>query len=155
MPIGVHNVLAAAECAHQHQQRRLRQMKIRQQRLHYTKLKSWRDEDVGAAGMRRELVAGERAVFQGADGRGSSSDDAAAFPAGGVQLGCGYLRQRVPLRVQVDISTRSTRTGWKVPRPTWSVMQAMRTPRARIWSRISGVKCRPAVGAATDPRSCA
>ena len=29
----------------------------------------------------------------------------------------------------------------------------MRTPRARIWSRISGVKCSPAVGAATDPRS--
>ena len=29
----------------------------------------------------------------------------------------------------------------------------MRTPRARIWARISGVKCSPAVGAATDPRS--
>ncbi len=44
--------------------------------------------------------------------------------------------------------------GWNVPRPTWRVISVVSIPRAcDLRARISGVKCRPAVGAATDPRA--
>ena len=45
----------------------------------------------------------------------------------------------------------SSLTGKKVPAPTCSVTSSNPKPRAFIPSISSGVKCSPAVGAATDP----
>ncbi len=50
-------------------------------------------------------------------------------------------------------STRSTVTGLKVARPTWSVRCSIATPAARSASSSAAVKCSPAVGAAAEPRS--
>ena len=47
--------------------------------------------------------------------------------------------------------TSSTFTGRKVPSPTCSVTWAIFTPFFSIWRSSSGVKCRPAVGAAAEP----
>ncbi len=46
-------------------------------------------------------------------------------------------------------------TGRKVPMPTWSVTYSICTPFAAIASMSSGVKCSPAVGAATEPTDAA
>ena len=48
-------------------------------------------------------------------------------------------------------SVSSTRTGWKVPAPTCKVTPAVAMPAAASAAISSGVKCRPAVGAATEP----
>jgi hypothetical protein len=48
-------------------------------------------------------------------------------------------------------SVSSTRTGWKVPAPTCRVTLAEAIPASVSEARSSGVKCRPAVGAATEP----
>src|SRR3989442_914113 len=48
-------------------------------------------------------------------------------------------------------SILSTRTGWKVPKPTCKVSLARRAPPSRTRSRIAASECRPAVGAATAP----
>ena len=48
-------------------------------------------------------------------------------------------------------SSRSTRTGWKVPAPTCKVTWAVATPRSRSASSSGGSKCSAAVGAATAP----
>ena len=48
-------------------------------------------------------------------------------------------------------SVSSTRTGWKVPAPTCSVTPAVVMPLSASAAISSGVKCRPAVGAATEP----
>ena len=50
-------------------------------------------------------------------------------------------------------STCSTSTGRNVPGPTWRTTSARSTPRAVRASRRAGVKCSPAVGAATLPVS--
>ena len=49
----------------------------------------------------------------------------------------------------------ATSTGLNVPAPTCSVTLACRTPLARSCARSDSVKCKPAVGAATDPRAAA
>lgn len=41
--------------------------------------------------------------------------------------------------------------GAKVPSPTWRVTWQHSAPRQLMASRRVGVKCRPAVGAATEP----
>ena len=46
-------------------------------------------------------------------------------------------------------------TGRKVPAPTCRVIRWMPTPRARSASCSAGVKCNPAVGAATAPSAVA
>ena len=48
-------------------------------------------------------------------------------------------------------STFSTFTGLKVPIPTCNVTFATSIPFAFIFSKSSGVKCSPAVGAAAEP----
>ena len=45
----------------------------------------------------------------------------------------------------------SSFTGRNVPAPTWSVTSSNPNPRASIAPISSGVKCSPAVGAATEP----
>ena len=52
-------------------------------------------------------------------------------------------------RLVVDARRRAS--GAKVPGPTCSVTVARRMPRASSAARSAGVKCRPAVGAATAP----
>ncbi len=48
-------------------------------------------------------------------------------------------------------STSPVRIGEKVPYPIDRVSLAVETPARPSWSTISGSKCRPAVGAATEP----
>ena len=48
-------------------------------------------------------------------------------------------------------SVSSDLTGRKVPAPTCSVRRTTRTPAASMAATRPGVKCRPAVGAATAP----
>lgn len=48
-------------------------------------------------------------------------------------------------------SISSLFTGLKVPAPTWSVSSSNSTPLLRNASNTRGVKCSPAVGAATEP----
>src|SRR4249919_1049058 len=50
-------------------------------------------------------------------------------------------------------SRSSTRTGWNVPAPTWSVTWPESMPRSFSASSSASSKCRPAVGAATAPGS--
>ena len=47
----------------------------------------------------------------------------------------------------------SDSTGLNVPAPTCSTTSTRLTPREATASSSSGVKCSPAVGAATEPRS--
>ena len=51
----------------------------------------------------------------------------------------------------VAVSSGPSGRGLKVPRPTWSVTLSRETPAAASAASSSGVKCRPAVGAAADP----
>ena len=90
----------------------------------------------------------ERAHDGGADG-----DDGAPGGAGlgdGARGGVGDL---VALGVErlASPSSSPSPSGANVPGPTCSVIVARRMPRASRAARSSGVKCRPAVGAATAP----
>jgi len=45
----------------------------------------------------------------------------------------------------------SVLTGENVPNPTWSVTNSVSIPFSEIFFRSRFVKCKPAVGAATEP----
>ena len=93
-----------------------------------------------------------RTVFERAHRRGAGGNNTPAFEESLVDLPSRFRRQRISFLVEANLRHSGTRTGWNVPSPTWSVTWVTRTPRARIRCRIWGVKCSPAVGAATEPR---
>ena len=64
--------------AHQHQQRRLGQMKIGEQGAHHVQAGARGEKDAGGAGMRLQ-PADAGTVLQRADGRGAGSHDAPAL----------------------------------------------------------------------------
>ncbi len=67
------------------------------------------------------------------------------------------LRRRradlAPFRMHLVIAVSVALTGRNVPAPTCSVTFSIATPRAASAATSAGVKCRPAVGAATAPGS--
>ncbi len=148
--IGREHALAARESRDQHQQRGLRQVEVRQQRIDHAEAESRQDEDVGLPGHGGQR-AGSRCGFQCADHGGAHGDDAPATrraagtsstTSGGTSTTSACMR---------CARRSSVRTGWKVPAPTCSVSVVVATPRARRASNMAVSKCSPAVGAATAP----
>ena len=102
MTVGGERVFSSGKRAHQHQQGRLRQVKIGEQRLDYVQGGARGEEDVCGAGMGLEAVdAGT--VLQHADRRGAGGHDAPAFAQRVIDLQRGFIRQRVPFRMETDL----------------------------------------------------
>src|SRR4051812_32035259 len=77
------DAIAARERRDQHQQRRLRQVKVRQQPADHAKLRARIQEEIGIAGARDDgPVSGSRHCLQRPRRRGADRDDTAAVGAG-------------------------------------------------------------------------
>src|SRR5580704_5045153 len=76
-------------------------MKICQQCLYDAELKPRRDKDAGAARMRHELAACQRAVFQRSHSCGAGCDHPPAFAPRCIQFVRCCLGERVAFRVQM------------------------------------------------------
>ena len=141
MAIGCKDCFAPREGADKHEQARLGQMEVGEQAADEAEVEAWRDEDLCLAGVRFKWTADCLlcTVFQRANDGGADGDDAACTARSVVDGVCCGLGECIAFAMQVNLTCR--------------VISALSTPRSRIRSRISGVKCRPAVGAATEPRS--
>ena len=111
------------------------------------------DEDAGLAGVGFEWLAGcdLSAVFEGAGGGGSGGDDAAAFGEGGVDGGGGGGGEGVVLGVEVDVGEVFGADGLEGAEAYVEGDGLDLDAVGRRSRRISGVKWRPAVGAAAEP----
>src|SRR5579859_1702322 len=103
--ISTQNALASGEGADQHEQARLRQVKIGQQRRDQPELKSRRNEDLRLSAMGCECPASglKCAVLQRANHGGAHGDDASSLAHRAIE---GFSRRRgkcVALAMQVDI----------------------------------------------------
>ncbi len=82
-------------------------MEVGQEALDDLELVARTEEDAGAAGVGLEVVIGIfcvlGAVFEGAGGRGSGSDDPSFLRDSGVESGGGGLGQGVVLGVEADV----------------------------------------------------
>ena len=135
MAIGGQHALAAGKRAHQHQQARLRQVEVREQRTHQAEFKARRDEYLCLAGVGLEFIP-PAALPRAAD----SSVRTTVVPTATMRrpsrtarfiASAAVCRQRVALAMQANFVRRvSTRSGAKVPRPTCSVTRAISTPFA-------------------------
>ncbi len=131
----------AGERHHEGEKRGPRQVEVREQRVDPPEREPGRDEEIGAA-----LAAARRAPGSRARGWSSCPPRARArrsrcAPTRPAPPGSALRGSRAP-RLAPCVSGRN------VSSPTWSVM--------RSWSSApssSGVKCRPAVGAAAEPAS--
>ena len=89
--VGSHHVPCSTESAHQHEQRRLRQMKVSKQSLDDLKLEPRVNEEIGfsAAGEHfgRVLLSD---IFKGANRSGPNGDDAAGRGPGSLNRGSGF-----------------------------------------------------------------
>ena len=88
--IRLQDLLAAGECADQHEQARLRKVKVREQRGNEPELKAGRDEYFCFAAMGLEFSAAGsqcfgRGGFEGTDASGANCDDSAALAHGAVE----------------------------------------------------------------------
>ena len=96
----------------------------------------------------------KRAVLEGADDRGADGDDAAGFCDGAIDsVGGRGVGERVALAMQADfveLFHAQRREGAEA-----YMQREARNLNALGSQSVStcGVKCRPAVGAATEPRS--
>ena len=117
-------------------------MEVRQQRVDAAELEAGRDEELGAARERRAARERlEHAHRRRADGEHALGARSIRSHASGCD--------RVALAVdRVLLERRRRSRGRNVSRPTWSVT---RSTSSRASS--SGVKWRPAVGAAAEPAS--
>ena len=158
MAICGQNTLASCKGAHQHQQTRLWEMEIGEQRANQLESEARSNKDFRRSRMRDQrpvasLERVRRGGFQGAYHRGSYRDDSPALTAARLMASAASAPSEYRSRWSRTSSTRSTRSGAKVPSPTCNVTRAVSTPNAVKRASIAGVKCSPAVGAATDPRS--
>ena len=95
-------MVPAGKSAHQHQQRGLRQMKIRDQSAHCAKSIARRDENTGCAGVRFQPTA-LRAVLQRAHGCRSGGDDAPSILERMIHFGSGFRGHGIALRVELNV----------------------------------------------------
>ena len=129
-------------------------MEIGQQRVDGAEAIAGRDEDRRLAfeGAKLAVLAGG-AFEQPRRSRADGDDAAAARPRRVERLG-GRRVEPAPFRsAWRGRSVSSAFTGRKVPAPTCSVRRKSRAPAASTRAISSGVKCSPAVGAATAPSS--
>jgi hypothetical protein len=121
MLIRPHHILFPAQRAHQHQQRRLRQMKIRQQRPHHPKLVPGRNKQIRLARPRanssctgcpisRAFCAREvgiftllRRIFQSAHSSRPNRDNPPSFASRPINFLRRLLGDRIPLRMQSNV----------------------------------------------------
>jgi hypothetical protein len=99
--------------ANQHQQRRLRKMKVSKQATDDLKLIPRAKKNTGFAGVGSErlTVSDPGTVFESARGGGSGSDDSAAFTLGEVDGGGGLGRESVVLGVKTDVGEKLCADG--------------------------------------------
>src|ERR1035441_522553 len=103
--IGAQNAFAPGKSAHQHQETRLRQMKVGEQSAYQAELEAGRDEDFRRAGVRLNFSACdlERTVLQRTHHCGANGHNAPAF-TGGTSHRISSLRgERIALAVKVNI----------------------------------------------------
>lgn len=132
-------------------------MEVGQQRLDHPKAKPRGDEETRVEDAGGDLPGLLREGLEGAHHGGPHGDDPPSL-ALGPRDGLGGRRggtARVLAGCITCWDTSPSRTGMKVPGPTSSVTETRSTPRCSSASSTWGVKCRPAVGAATEPGSCA
>src|SRR5882762_7298424 len=96
MTVGAHDDFFASEGAHEHQECRLRQVKVSEQRIYDSKLVPRKNKQVGFAvsGFQRAASRRLRGIFQSADGSCPNRDYAALFLPGGIERArrfCGNL----------------------------------------------------------------
>jgi hypothetical protein len=91
------------------------------------------------------------AVLQGADGGGAYGYDAAAFAAGAVEGGGGFCGEGVALAVEADFDAFDAEWGEGAEADVEGELGDFYAAGGD-GSEDLGVKWRPAVGAATEPR---
>src|ERR1044071_6455385 len=80
LPVRLEDSFASSECRNEHQQRRARQMEVRDHRVDELEAVSRMDEQRGFAAARLHVALGcDRQRFKRAHGRRANSDDAASF----------------------------------------------------------------------------
>ena len=120
MTIGGERLIFPGKGTHQHQQRRLGQVKVGQQCADYIEAATRGEENIGCAGMRLQ-PADLRAVLQRPHRRRAGGNDAPALIRARLDLLGRFRGQGVPSVWSRISATSATRTGWNVPSPTWSV----------------------------------
>ena len=143
--------LGAGKGADQHEQRRTRQMEVGQQQIDRAEPVARHDEQRGVAGKRADASVVRRRGLQQAEAGGAHRHHAPARRARGIDRGGGVRGDLAAFACMRCCAISSERTGRKVPAPTCSVMVTRCTPRRSSASSSAGVKCSPAVGAATAP----
>src|ERR1700736_5306820 len=102
MTIRGESVFSARKRAHQHQQSRLRQVEVGEQRLDHFYARAGREKDVRSTAMGLEpSYAG--AVLQYAYRGGASGHHAPAISERIVDLQGGFFRQRISFRVEANL----------------------------------------------------
>ena len=144
--------LQARKGRDQHEQRRARQMEIGHQHIDGAEAIARRDEDIGLAGERRDLPSRlprfpEAAATSCRRQRSARRSARAALSASAV-----VRRYRPHSACILCPAVSSALTGRNVPAPTCRVTDPWRiVALAQRRHQIAGVKCSPAVGAATAP----
>ncbi len=105
MAVGVQDRIASGESAYQHQESRLGQVEVSEERIHDAEGVAGNDEEVDFAGLGGEAAARRLrdSVFEGTDGSGADGDNSAIFVEGSIDGGRGFGRYRVGLFVEMVI----------------------------------------------------
>ena len=105
MAIRGQHFLAPREGRHQHQQARLRQVKIGKQSANEVEVETGRNEDLRFSSVRLKRAAGglAGAVLQGANHGGADGDDAPAFGDGAIDRVRSGRGERVALAVEMNL----------------------------------------------------
>src|SRR5580704_13293030 len=119
MAVGVHHGFFSSESAHQHQQRGLWQVEIREQRTHDPKFVAAIDKYIGLAAARAHSAVSQLTghIFESAYCRGSDRDDTSSCCHGMIDS-CGCLgRNFIRLTVQSMIFNLIHANRLKGPKP--------------------------------------
>ena len=154
MGVGRAHRLEAGKGRDQHEQRRARQVEIGHQHVDRPEAIAGRDEDVGRAGPGRELaVVVGRAFEQPQRGR-ADRDDAAAARRAALSRSAVAADDRAALGMHLVVGGVVGLDRQERPCPDMQRHEVRARCRAlSSAANSSGVKCRPAVGAATAPSS--
>src|ERR1700758_5597907 len=106
MAVSGKSIVAPGECRYQHQQGRLRQMEVCEQRFHNTEAISGRDKDAGRSRVRTKspISAGGSAMLTRAHGCGSRSYNSATASFRFIDLFRAFRADFVPFAMQLDLS---------------------------------------------------
>src|SRR5712692_8317610 len=141
VPVSTEGEFAPGKGADQQEERGPGQVKVREECARDLKLEARVDEEAGFTSSGNDPAAVlARDVFERAHARGATA--MTRRPSSSARLTALAAKSEISKRSLSILwsSTRSARTGWKVPSPTWSVISEVSTPRARSSSSTRSVK---------------